>query len=226
MIIFNKSISKLSLAILIGASLTACSEQKDEVVNKTGSVNESMEQTTSVNSDEAFQQDVHYRILDNPFMADNNHVTEFFWYGCPACKATEPLIDKLHSNAALTVEVRASLSNEKWIFDALVFEAFKHFNVLEKAHKKYFEVRQNGSLTDQASFEVFLTELEIDPIEFRTFISSDEVKATLDASYKLETQVEGTGVPMLIVAGKYALLNRGFENVDEMEKAIEWLSKK
>ncbi|MCP5077625.1 MAG: hypothetical protein GY951_06160, partial [Psychromonas sp.] len=116
--------------------------------------------------------------------------------------------------------------NEKWVFDAVIFEAFKHFNVLEKAHPAYFEARQNGTVKDQASFEKFLTDQGIKLADFDTFAQSNAMKATLDASHKIESKLKSTGVPTLVVGGKYVILNRGFNNVDDMQKAIEWLTEK
>lgn len=233
---------KLSLAVLLGASITACSEQPETTPAKadpaaTKQIEESHEghahnepvKVTSAalaTAGELYQQDVHYRVLEDTFAAEQNQVNEFFWYGCPACKATEPLMHKLKANEDLNVKVKGSLINDKWVFDAIIFEAFKHFNVLDTAHSAYFEARQNGSVKDQASFETFLKEQGIDNEEFDAFSQSEELKATLDASFELERTLKSTGVPTLIVGGKYVILNRGFSNVDDMQKAIEWLSKK
>jgi len=237
------TISKLSIALLLGASITACSENTDAKVatvtpaptvqkaqdsHEGHAHNEPVKLTSAAiaTANELFQQDVHYRVLETTFVADNNQVHEFFWYGCPACKATEPLMKKLEANDKLKVEVKGSLINEKWVFDAVIFEAFKHFNVLDKAHSAYFEARQNGSVKDQASFELFLTELGVDVKEFEAFTQSEQLKETIDASYAIESQLKSTGVPTLVVGGKYVILNRGFNNVDDMQKAIEWLSEK
>lgn len=233
-------ITKLSLALLLGASITACSEQSDTTNQEAAAApkaqesheghahNEPVELTKAAiaTADELFQQDVHYRVLENAFVADNNQVTEFFWYGCPACKATEPLMQNLKASDKLKVDVKGSLLNEKWVFDAIIFEAFKHFDVLEKAHPAYFEARQNGTVKDQASFEKFLTQQGIEKVAFEEFTNSDEMKAIVDASYAIESKLNSTGVPALIVGGKYILINRGFDNIADMQKAIEWLSEK
>lgn len=236
-------ITKLSLALLLGASLAACSEQSDSTNNDRAQTSPTVEEQESheghahnetdkqteaatASSDDPFQLDVHYRILATTFTADKNQVNEFFWYGCPACKATEPLMNKLKANQDLKVEVKGSLLNEKWVFDAIIYEAFKHFNVLDTAHSAYFEVRQNGSVKDQTSFNAFLRQQGIDVAEFEAFIQADAMKKTLDESFAIESQLQSTGVPTLIVAGKYVLINRGFDNIDDMHNAIEWLSQK
>lgn len=238
-------ITKISLALLLGASITACSEQSNTNSNEQAAATPKVEaqeqesheghahnepvkltEAAIATAEEAFQQDVHYRVLETTFVADNNQVHEFFWYGCPACKATEPLMQKLKANDKLKVEVRGSLLNEQWVFDAVIYEAFKHFDVLEKAHPAYFEARQNGSVKDQASFDAFLGEMGIDQIEFETFIQAGEMQKVMDESYAIESQLQSTGVPTLVVGGKYIILNRGFDNIDDMQHAIEWLSQK
>ncbi|MDO6524250.1 thiol:disulfide interchange protein DsbA/DsbL [Motilimonas sp. 1_MG-2023] len=257
-------ITKLSLVILFGASLAACSEQSEvptDTTAKSAEVavsveptvvpteapvakeatpeaatdsheghahNEATELTSAAiaTANDPFQQDVHYRVLETAIPADTNQVHEFFWYGCPACKATEPLMNTLKANEKLKVTANASLLNEKWVFDAVIFQAFKHFGVLEKAHPAYFEARQNGTVKDQASFEAFLAEQGIDKDKFEAFSQSEELKNALDASFAVESKLQSTGVPTLVVGGKYVLLNRGFSSVGEMEKAIEWLSTK
>ena len=258
-------VAKLSLALLLGASITACSDQSEAPTDspaKNSEVavsaepsaapteapkaaentepaqasdsheghahNDATELTSAAiaTANDPFQQDVHYRVLETAIAADANQVHEFFWYGCPACKATEPLMAKLKASETLKVEANASLLNESWVFDAVIFQAFKHFNVFEKAHPAYFEARQNGSVKDQASFEAFLAEQGIDKAAFETFSQSDELKKALDGSFAIESKLQSTGVPTLVVGGKYVLLNRSFNSVDDMQKAIEWLSAK
>ncbi|MCE2572016.1 DsbA family protein [Motilimonas eburnea] len=267
-----KPITKLSLAVLFGASLVACSEQTTPAETKPAESAEVVatteptaaptnEPTTEpeaateqaeegeasakdaheghahndepvlteaaiATANDPFQQDVHYRVLETAIAAQPNEVHEFFWYGCPACKATEPLMYKLKDNEALKVTVNASLLNQNWVFDAVIFQAFKHFNVLEKAHPAYFEARQNGTVKDQASFEAFLAEQGVDKAKFEAYSQSDELKAELDASFAVESKLQSTGVPTLVVGGKYVLLNRGFDSIEQMEQAIVWLSEK
>ncbi len=266
-----KPITKLSLAVLFGASLVACSEQNtpaetkpadaaavvatteptiapttEPTVAPTPAPEQAETEATAkdaheghahndepvlteaaiATADDPFQQDVHYRVLETAIAAQPNEVHEFFWYGCPACKATEPLMNKLKDNETLKVTVNASLLNQNWVFDAVIFQAFKHFNVLEKAHPAYFEARQNGTVKDQASFETFLAEQGVDKAKFEAYSQSDELKATLDASFAVESKLNSTGVPTLVVGGKYVLLNRGFNSTEQMEQAILWLSEK
>ncbi|MFO6423013.1 DsbA family protein [Motilimonas sp. KMU-193] len=267
-----KPITKLSLAVLFGATLAACSEQpktaetaaenavtvteqaseaKTEAPTAEPTTQPEAEQTESKNdaekdeheghahneetvlteaaiatANDPFQQDVHYRVLETAIAAQPNEVYEFFWYGCPACKATEPLMYKLKDNEALKVTANASLLNQNWVFDAVIFQAFKHFNVLEKAHPAYFEARQNGTVKDQASFEAFLAEQGVDKAKFEAYSQSDELKAALDASFAVESKLQSTGVPTLVVGGKYVLLNRGFDSIEQMEQAIVWLTEK
>ena len=236
-----KTISKFSIALLLAASITACSEQsepesiavapaaqKAEKSHQGHAHNDAGKLTSAAiaSANELFQQCVHYRVLETTFAADNNQVHEFFWYGCPACKAIEPLMNKLKENDKLKVEIKSSLLNKKWVFDALIFEGFKHFNVLEKAHPAYFEARQNSTIKDQASFEKFLLQLGVDVTAFKEFTQSEQLKKTIDASYTIERQLKSTSVPTLVVGGKYVIVNRGFNNIDDMQKAIEWLSKK
>lgn len=224
---------KLSLALLLGASLVACSDEPEittatEQIEESSANNEVVKEASAkiAATDELFQQDVHYRVLEETFTADQNQVHEFFWYGCPACKATEPLMNNLKENKNLQVEVKGSLINEKWVFDAMVFEAFKHFDVLDTAHSAYFEARQNGSLKDQASFDNLLKEQGIDSAEFQEYSQSDELIKKLDASFLIESKLKSTGVPAIAVGGKYVIINSGFNNIAEMKEAIEWLAKK
>lgn len=248
---------KLSLAVVAGVTLAACSEQAPEQTAATATAapvtateapvtpepatpapvadehaghNHDAEPpktaAAEATKDDPFQQDVHYRVLATALPVEANHVHEFFWYGCPACKATEPLMQSLKADEKLKVEVNPSLLNEKWVFDAVIYQAFKHFNKLETLHPLYFEARQNGSIKDQAGFEAFLSDNGIKPEEFNTFAQSDELKAALDASFAVERQLESTGVPTLVVGGKYVLINRGFDSMEQMQQAISWLSEK
>ncbi|RJG42328.1 DsbA family protein [Motilimonas pumila] len=245
---------KLSLAVVAGFTLAACSEQTTEqssasvtqapvvateapaaetpapaVDEHAGHNHDAKPEATAASEatkNDPFQQDVHYRVLETALPVAANHVHEFFWYGCPACKATEPLMQSLKADEKLKVEVNPSLLNEKWVFDAVIYQAFKHFGKLDTLHPLYFEARQSGSIKDQAGFEQFLSDNGIKPDEFNAFAQSDELKASLDASFEVERQLQSTGVPTLVVGGKYVLLNRGFDSTEQMHQAIGWLSEK
>lgn len=240
----------VSAALLASLSLTACSESDapSTVTEFKPSAEQSLQALVQLDKQQSaaaksaatpntdnlaeFTEGVHYRTLAQPFDADANQVDQFFWYGCPACRATEPLMQQLKADPSLSVKLHSSVLNQNWLIDALVFEAFKEFNILDKAHGKYFAARQTGEIKDHPSFIQFLSQFDISEEQFHNFSQKPTLMASFQKTQQLEQQVDSRAVPTLVIGGKYVLLNMGFSDADhqqalgKMRQAITWLSQR
>jgi protein dithiol oxidoreductase (disulfide-forming) len=96
----------------------------------------------------------HYFLVD-PVQAtstgDKIEVTEVFSYGCPACNASYPFVDKLRKalppNAAMNYVPAAFNPNEDWPMFQRAYFAAKALGVADKAHDAMFDaVWKSGEL--------------------------------------------------------------------------------
>lgn len=150
-------------------------------------------------------------------------VVELFWYGCPHCYAFEPHVKqwlKEKPAEAEYVPVPATL-NPRWVVHARTFYALQSLGELERVHEKFFQAihEQNRRLRDVNAIARFLAQQDIEEDKFRQAFDSIEI----DAKIKREQQVSAiygvSGVPAVIVAGKYrtsATLAGGYDKMIEV----------
>ncbi|QQQ50872.1 thiol:disulfide interchange protein DsbA/DsbL [Pseudomonas syringae] len=134
-------------------------------------------------------------------------VVELFWYGCPHCYAFEPTInpwvEKLPSDVKF-VRIPAMFGGP-WDAHGQLFITLDTMGVEQKVHAAVFEAIQKGGkrLTDKNDMADFLATQGIDKTKFFETFDSFAVKGKINTYKKLAQKYEVTGVPTMIVNGKY-----------------------
>jgi thiol:disulfide interchange protein DsbA len=158
-----------------------------------------------------FREGQHYRVL-TPAQPTNVspgkvEVAEVFWYGCPHCYSLEPYIQRWQANAppqAELVRVAASL-NPSWQPHARLFYASKTLGVLDRAHAAAFRelhVNRNPLNTLDAQVE-FLSQFGVSEQAARDTLTSFPVETEMRRADLLVRRYRLTGVPAIVVNGKY-----------------------
>lgn len=158
-------------------------------------------------------------------------VTEVFWYGCPHCYALEPLINgwakKLPSDVNF-VRMPA-LFSKLWSIHGQLFITLDILKVEDKLHSAIFEsiqTRKNLLLTpeDMASF---VAEHGVDKQKFLDTYNSFAVQTIMERDRKLLDEYGITGVPTIIVNGKYRVdLNENVPSPAELLRVTDYLINK
>jgi protein dithiol oxidoreductase (disulfide-forming) len=134
-------------------------------------------------------------------------VIEFFWYGCPACNAFEPLLETWTKKLAVDVAFRrvhvafAAMQETH----AKMFFALEQMGTLETVHKKIFNHlhEQRKRLDKESDIAAFMGANGVDPAKFtdayRSFGVSNKVRLAkqLVDGYKID------GVPSIGVHGRW-----------------------
>ncbi|MCI3947702.1 thiol:disulfide interchange protein [Pseudomonas syringae] len=134
-------------------------------------------------------------------------VTELFWYGCPHCYAFEPTInpwvEKLPSDVHF-VRIPAMFGGP-WDAHGQLFITLDMMGVEHKVHAAVFEAIQKGGkrLTDKNDMADFLATQGVNKEEFLKTFDSFAVKGKIAQYKELAKKYEVTGVPTMIVNGKY-----------------------
>ncbi|KAA8695070.1 Thiol:disulfide interchange protein [Pseudomonas caricapapayae] len=134
-------------------------------------------------------------------------VVEVFWYGCPHCYAFEPTInpwvEKLPSDVKF-VRIPAMFGGP-WDAHGQLFITLDTMGVEHKVHAAVFEAIQKGGkrLTDKNDMADFLATQGIDKDTFLKTFDSFAVKGKIAQYKELAKKYEVTGVPTMIVNGKY-----------------------
>jgi thiol:disulfide interchange protein DsbA len=134
-------------------------------------------------------------------------VTEVFWYGCPHCFRFEPYVEKWAGSLPESVvfEQMPSALNPRWIEHARTFYAMKLMGVQEQLHGELFNAihLKRQRLNNLDSIAKFVAEQGFDEQLFRQYYTSFAVDSQIRKNNKIEQRYGHSGVPAVIVNGKY-----------------------
>ena len=136
-------------------------------------------------------------------------VMEIFWYGCPHCyHMEEPLnawVKKLPSDVYF--KRVPGLPNASWAPMAKAFYAMETLGVGDKLHTKLFEaIHKTKTLnpTDEAAAIAWVTaQSGLDKLKVEQAFKSFTTNTNLNRAAQLFRTSGATGVPTLVIDGKY-----------------------
>ncbi len=160
--------------------------------------------------------------------ASKIEVVEVFWYGCPACYALEPLLNRWESELAADVELirMPGVFNALQRIHAQAFYVAQNLGVLESVHGPLYDAihLQRKRLTGEDEiFEVF-AEHGVERAAFDRANKSFSVRTGLSQA---ENRMQDYGVqstPNIIVNGKYLVLtNQSVRTHAELLQVVDYL---
>ncbi|HCN64683.1 MAG TPA: thiol:disulfide interchange protein [Pseudomonas sp.] len=134
-------------------------------------------------------------------------VVELFWYGCPHCYAFEPTInpwaDKLPADVHF-VRIPAMFGGP-WDAHGQLFLTLEAMGVEHKVHAAIFNAiqKEGKRLTDKNDMADFVATQGVDKEKFLQTFDSFAIKGQIVKAKELAKKYEVSGVPTLIVNGKY-----------------------
>ncbi|SDN68483.1 thiol:disulfide interchange protein DsbA [Pseudomonas arsenicoxydans] len=134
-------------------------------------------------------------------------VVELFWYGCPHCYAFEPVInpwvEKLPSDVNF-VRIPAMFGGP-WDAHGQMFLTLEAMGVESKVHAAVFNAiqKEHKKLIDKADMADFLATQGVDKDKFLSTFDSFAIKGKIVQARELAKKYEISGVPTMIVNGKY-----------------------
>ena len=154
-----------------------------------------------------------YTVVANPVKtaapAGKLEVREFFWYGCPHCFKLEPhmqtWLKKIPSDVYF-LRTPAAM-NKVWEQGARGYYVSEALGVRKKTHIPLFHAIHEGGqqIFDQASQAKFFARYGVPEQKFNSMFSSFPITAKIAESNKLAQQYQLTGVPAVVVNGKYVV---------------------
>lgn len=185
---------------------------------------------TMAQAEEQWEAGKHYIVLPQPVRtrdASKVEVVELFWYGCPHCYSFNPLIHAWERSAPDYVDFWLSPAtfSEVWKTHAKAFYTAEFLGVLEKTHDDLFDaiVRDRKKLDDEDSLAKFYAGYGVDEAEFKKTFNSFAVNAKLQQA---DARVRGyrlTGVPGVVVNGKYLVSASTAGGQDKILKVVNYL---
>lgn len=134
-------------------------------------------------------------------------VVELFWYGCPHCYQFEPTLnawtEKLPEDVNF-VRIPAMFGGV-WNVHGQLFITLESMGVEHAVHKAVFEAihKEGKKLSTPDEMAEFLAGQSVDKAAFIKAYNSFGVKSQMEKAKKLAMAYQISGVPTLIVNGKY-----------------------
>ena len=159
-----------------------------------------------------FQAGKHYTILTpaqpTSVGPDEVEVVEVFWYGCPHCYTLEPFAERWSKSAKPDgtefVKMPAAL-NPNWQVHARLFYTAEALGVLDEVHGDIFrEIHVNRNpLNTEDRMVAFFDQHGVSKDAFLEAWNSPSVELNLNRADKTVRRYRLTGVPAVVVNGKY-----------------------
>jgi protein dithiol oxidoreductase (disulfide-forming) len=160
-------------------------------------------------------------------------VIEFFWYGCPHCYDFEPLLNKWKEKLPANVEFirQPAAFNETWAKHAKAYYTAEALGVVDKIHADFFDAVQKGQeLETEEQLAKFFVAHGVKEADFHDAFNSFPVDAKLRQAAGLAARYGITGVPAIIINGKYKtngkLAGSHEKMIEVMNQLIQQESKK
>jgi thiol:disulfide interchange protein DsbA len=178
-----------------------------------------------------YEEGVHYQVLDPqaPLSTSGEgiEVSEYFSYGCGHCFQFDPVLNAWLDKQAEDVNFdrTPAVWNDYYGNLAQTYYTLKAMDLLESLHVAVFEAIhiQRKNLSKPGVMADFLEEAGVDPEAFAKVFNSFGVRMSLQQADARGRAYRASGVPTLIVNGKYRIETRGAGSVQEMLKVAEFL---
>ena len=192
------------------------------------------EQTTfEAGNGEKFRAGVHYELLDNPTKVRDPskiEVTEVFWFGCNHCYALEPYIARWKRDIPLDVTFIKSPAtwNDMLKTHATIYYTAKALGIEQQFVPAAFNTIQNEGkmLTGNTELEYYFRGFDVQKDRYKAVSTSFGVRNAVDQADKKMKEWKVTGVPSLVVNGKYIVAASRAVRTDELFDVVDFLIEK
>jgi thiol:disulfide interchange protein DsbA len=144
-------------------------------------------------------------------------VIEFFWYGCPHCYELEPTLKKWLARKPDDVTFRRvpAIFRQSWVPGAQTFYTLETMGELDRLHAKVFDAIhiERQPFSDMAAIGAWMGKNGIDAKKFEDTAKSFAVSGKVQRAQQMSAAYQLTGVPALVVDGKYIALGNSFDGM-------------
>ncbi|MBL1143005.1 MAG: thiol:disulfide interchange protein DsbA/DsbL [Proteobacteria bacterium] len=158
---------------------------------------------------------------------DKIEVLEIFWYACPHCYDFEPYIHEWLTKKPEDVTFRRmpGIFRKNWIPHAKAFYTAEKMGVLDKIHTPLFNAihREKKKIHDDAAMKKFFVKHGVDKAEFTKIYESEEIDTKAKQAFVMGQRYKLTGVPAVIVNGKYMVSGTTAGSFENALKVIDSL---
>lgn len=178
-----------------------------------------------------YTQGVHYQELSQPqpvSTGEKIEVRELFWYGCPHCYRLEPTIQSWLENGkpenAEYVPMPAVL-RDSWAFHGRVYYTFEALGMVDELHSKFFDAlhRERRRITNVEQLAEWASQYGVEEQAVIDAFNSFAVETKMRQARVLVGKYQATGVPTMIVDGKYRTTGSMAGSNEELMRVVNYL---
>jgi thiol:disulfide interchange protein DsbA len=159
--------------------------------------------------------------------ASKVEVIEFFWYGCPHCYDLEPKLHKWEQNLPENIHFirQPAIFSDLWGKHAKAYFTAEALNVVDKVHADFFDVIQTKKkkLETEDQLAKFFVAHGVEESKFRETYNSFLIDAKMRQAKAMAPRYGITGVPAVIINGKYLVTARLAGSHDKMIEVMNKL---
>lgn len=151
-----------------------------------------------------------YTVLATPQPTQDGNtieVLEFFWYGCPHCDSLHPHLKTWLMNTPKDVSFRyvPATLRANWVAAAKIFYTIEAIGKTDVLHDKVYDAvhRDKIDINNESVLFDWVEKQGIDRKKFEDTYRSFSVQNQVARSTQLSRQYQLTGVPALVINGKY-----------------------
>jgi thiol:disulfide interchange protein DsbA len=160
---------------------------------------------------DAYTQGQDYIELSNPqptTSGEKIEVVELFWYGCPHCYHLDPFLEEWVASKPDDVEfVRMpAVLGKRWVLLAKAYYTAELLGNLDKIHLALFKAlhEDKNKINDEAAVQDFFVDQGVSAEDFKNTFNSFAVNVKVNHAKQMTRRYSLTGVPTIIVNGKYS----------------------
>lgn len=172
----------------------------------------------------------HYKVLQNPqaVPADGRvHIEEMFWYGCGHCFSLEQYVNKWKATKADNVEFSRipAMFGKTWVIHAQLYYVSEVLGLTEKTHDAVFNAihLNKQKLTRKSEQQAFFADFGVSEEDFNKAYNSFTVKSRMKQGDKRVRAYKVSGVPAVVVNGKYMVDAGTAGGQHNMFKVVDYL---
>ncbi len=187
--------------------------------------------SSTIQAEEAWEAGTHYEVLPIPVQTgdpESVEVVELFSYACIHCFTFDPDLNKWQSAAPADVKFLRipAVFNADWQLMAQAYFTAEVLDVVEKVHEPLFNAIhvESRDLRDPVVMaEIFEKHAAVKPAEFNDIYNSFSVRNRVNQAVAKGRAYRITGVPTLIVNGKYRVDGQLAGNNTRMLQVVDFL---
>lgn len=155
---------------------------------------------------------VNFKPIDPPIAAESTNkieVIELFWYGCIHCYHMDPYLDKWSDKLPKDVTFKRvpAIPRKDWAAAAKAYYALEALGLEHKLHEKLFDAIHKDSTLNPDDYKALAQWIAIngklDIGEVNAAFNSFSMNAKLSKSSNMFKAAGATGVPSIIIGGRY-----------------------